>query len=270
MGGTASGSFLSATLIQGVVYLTHPSYLAVSKNWHSTLIYWAVVLICLFINTLVAKWLPKLEGFLLTIHILGFFGVAIPLIVLADHSDSAFVFKTFLYEGGLPTNGVGFCVGMLGHVFALMGRLATYDYESVLISTGADAAVHMAEEIHNAPVVLPKALLRSIALNGFMGFTTVIVVLYCISDLDRALAENPQYPVISIFHQALGSVSGAAAMASMLVIMAFSGTTNTLACASRVLWAFARDRGMPGWAVMERVCRHVYWSHGCSLTRLQD
>jgi peptidoglycan/LPS O-acetylase OafA/YrhL len=107
--------------------LTHPSYLAAWKNWHGTLLYWAVVLICVFINTLVAKWLPKFEGIVLVLHILGFFGVIIPLVVLAEHTNSAFVFKTFLYDGGWSSRGISFSIGLLGNVFAFMGRHPAFD-----------------------------------------------------------------------------------------------------------------------------------------------
>lgn len=118
----ASGAFITATLIQGVMALTHPSYLAQWKNWHGTLLYWAVILVCVFINTLVAKWLPKFEGLLLILHILGFFGVIIPLVVLSEHTDSKFVFKTFIYDSGWSSKGLSFCIGLLGNVFAFMGK----------------------------------------------------------------------------------------------------------------------------------------------------
>ncbi|KAL5393597.1 hypothetical protein PMIN06_007449 [Paraphaeosphaeria minitans] len=238
----ASGGFITATLIQGLMVLTHPSYLTEWKNWHGTLMYWAVILICVFINTFIAKLLPKFEGLLLVIHILGFFGVAIPLIVLAEHSDTTFVFKTFIFSGGWPSNGLSFCIGLLGNVFAFMG---------------ADAAMHMAEEIYNAPVVVPNAILQSIVINGAMGLAMMIVVLYCISDIDLALAENPMYPIMSIFRQALGSVSGAAVMSSVLVVMAFSATTGIMSSSSRIFWAFSRDHGLPGWRFIDKVDRRT-------------
>lgn len=81
----------------------------------------------------------------------------------------------------------------------------------------------------------------------------LITVLYCISDLELALLENPMYPIMSIFHQAVGSAAGAATMSSVIVVMSFSATTGVMASSSRILWAFARDRGLPGWKAMEKV-----------------
>ncbi|KAF1967063.1 hypothetical protein BU23DRAFT_660972 [Bimuria novae-zelandiae CBS 107.79] len=222
--------------------LTHPSYLARWQNWHGTLLYWAVVLIFVVINTLVAKWLPKFEGFLLVLHILGFFGVFIPLIVLAEHTDSSFVFWTFTFTEGWPLNGLSLCIGMISNVFAFMG---------------GDAAIHIAEEIQNAPRVVPKAILKSILINGLLGLALMITVLHCISDLEQALAKNSIYPIMSIFRQALGSVTRAAVMASLIVVMAFSATTGVMASSSRILWAFARDSGVPGWRFIERIDRRT-------------
>jgi amino acid transporter len=42
-------------------------------------------------------------------------------------------------------------------------------------------------------------------------------------------------------------------MSSLIVVMSFTATTGVMASASRILWAFARDRGLPGWAFLERV-----------------
>lgn len=81
----------------------------------------------------------------------------------------------------------------------------------------------------------------------------LIATLFCLGDIDAALAENPQYPFMAIFRQAAGSRAGAAVMASIVIIMSFSATTGCLASTSRVYWAFARDRGLPGWKVLRLV-----------------
>jgi choline transport protein len=110
----------------------------------------------------------------------------------------------------------------------------------------------MSEEIRNAALVIPRSLLTGLAINGALGFAMVIVVLYCLAawDLDAALAENPAYPFMAIFRHAVGSTAGAAAMSSLMVIMCFTATTGCIASTSRLYWAFARDRGLPGWRIL--------------------
>lgn len=117
----------------------------------------------------------------------------------------------------------------------------------------------MAEEIRNAAVVIPRSLLTGLTINGALGLAMLIVTLYCVaaSDIDAALAENPSYPFMSIFRTAVGSTAGAAVMASVIVVMAFSATTGCLASTSRLYWAFARDRGLPGWKILMRTSQRT-------------
>jgi choline transport protein len=111
----------------------------------------------------------------------------------------------------------------------------------------------MSEEIRNAAVVVPRSLMTGLTINGTLGFAMMIATLYSIGNIDEALAENPQYPFMSIFRNAVGSTAGAAVMSAIVVVMSFSATTGCLASASRIYWAFARDRGLPGWRFLKKV-----------------
>lgn len=117
----------------------------------------------------------------------------------------------------------------------------------------------MAEEIRHAAVVIPRSLLTGLAINGALGLTMVIVTLYCVSegDIMAAIEENPSYPFMAIFRNAVGSTAGAAVMSSVIVVMAFSATTGCLASTSRLYWAFARDRGLPGWNFLMRTSQRT-------------
>lgn len=110
----------------------------------------------------------------------------------------------------------------------------------------------MAEEIRNAAVVIPRSLMTGLAVNGVLGFAMLIATMYCVGDIDAALTENPSYPFMAIFRNAVGSTAGAAVMSAVIVVMSFSATTGCLASTSRLYWAFARDRGLPGWRILMR------------------
>lgn len=110
----------------------------------------------------------------------------------------------------------------------------------------------MAEEIRNPSLVIPRSLMTGISINGVLGLAMLIITLFCLQDIDAALAANPSYPFMAIFETAVGSTAGAAAMSAIVVVMAFSATTGCLASTSRLYWAFSRDRGLPGWRVLMR------------------
>lgn len=114
----------------------------------------------------------------------------------------------------------------------------------------------MAEEIYNAEVVVPWAMLTTTLLNGAMGLAMTIAVLFVTTDINTAL-ESPTgalgFPIVEIFYQALGSREGASVLVAILLVMGVSGKVSALATASRLVWAFARDRGLPGWRYWSKV-----------------
>ncbi|KAI1813828.1 putative GABA permease [Poronia punctata] len=234
----ASGGFVTGTMIQGLILLTHPEYAAVMKSWHGTLLFWAVVLFSYGINTAVGGLLAKFEGLVLVLHILGFFAVILPIALLSPHGSAKDVFDTWVNAGMWQTQGLSFGVGIIGNVFAFLG---------------GDGAIHMSEEIRNAAVVVPRSLMTGLTVNGTLGLAMLLATLYSLGDIDTALAENPQYPFMAIFKNAVGSTAAAAIMSSIVVIMSFSATTGCLASTSRIYWAFARDRGLPGWQVLKKI-----------------
>lgn len=122
----ATSCFLCGTLIQGLIVLTQSSYKP--KPWHTTLLFWAVALFSVGINSVGGKLLPRFEGFILILHILGFFAILIPLTYMADHGSAHEVFTQFLNLGEFPSQGLSFFVGMVGCIFAF---------------AGGDAAVHV-------------------------------------------------------------------------------------------------------------------------------
>lgn len=116
----ASGGFLCGTLIQGLIVLNHPGY--VFERWHGTLLFWAVLLVAIFVNTIISSLLPKIEGLILILHVLGFFAILIPLVYMAPHGSASDVFTLFLNEGGWSTQGLSFFVGLVGSVFSFLGE----------------------------------------------------------------------------------------------------------------------------------------------------
>jgi choline transport protein len=96
--------------------------------------------------------------------------------------------------------------------------------------------------------------MAGIAINGSLGFAMILTVLFRMGNMDAVLEENPAFPFMAIFHQAVGSRSGAAVMASIVMVLTISANVGFSASTSRICWAFARDRGLPGWRTLSRVC----------------
>jgi amino acid transporter len=93
----------------------------------------------------------------------------------------------------------------------------------------------------------------SVVLNGTIGFAMLIASLFCLGNLDEDIKSPTGYPFMAIFLNGTGSVAGATTMASIVSVMAICATTGMLATASRMFWAFSRDRGIPGWRLWSQV-----------------
>lgn len=119
--GQASVAFLCATIIQGLIILNQPTY--TPTRWQGTLLYYVVLAWMVFINTWLARWLPKVEGIFLCFHILGFFAILIPLVYLGPHGSAKDVFTTFLNEGDWSSDGLSFFVGIIASVYTFTGNV---------------------------------------------------------------------------------------------------------------------------------------------------
>lgn len=111
----------------------------------------------------------------------------------------------------------------------------------------------MSEEIQRASVIVPRSIMLTLVINGSMGFGMIIAVLFCLGNFSAALDSPTGFPFMEIFLQATKSVPGATVMASIITALALCADVGFLASASRMVWSFARDRGLPGWRVLSQV-----------------
>ncbi|KAI1076552.1 putative amino acid permease [Whalleya microplaca] len=226
---TASVAFLAATMIQGLVILNYADTYE-PQQWHGTLMYLAVTLVIVFINIFGIRIFPYIETLALILHIIFFFCILVPLVHLAPRSSTDFVFRSFANNGGWESNGVSWCIGLLTSTYAF---------------SGVDGASHMAEEVDNAAVVVPRTMIWSIVVSGILCFGMSIAILFCIGDVTAALETPTGFPIIEIFFNATKSYAATNAMISALIISIFFSALGLLASASRLIWAFARDDGLP-------------------------
>ncbi|KAI2636960.1 putative amino acid permease [Hypomontagnella submonticulosa] len=226
---TASVAFLAATMIQGLIILNY-SETYVPQQWHGTLMYWAVTVVIVLINIFGIRIFPYLETLALILHVIFFFCILVPLVHLAPRSSSDFVFRSFANNGGWTSDGVSWCIGLLTSTYAF---------------SGVDGASHMAEEVDNAAIVVPRTMIWSIIVSGVLCFGMSIAILFCIGDVNAALETPTGFPIIEIFFNATKSYAATNAMVSALIISIFFSALGLLASASRLIWAFARDDGLP-------------------------
>ena len=114
----------------------------------------------------------------------------------------------------------------------------------------------MAEEITGADYVVPWCVVATSVLNGILGLGTLLAMLYVTIDIDAVL-ESPTgslgFPYMQVVLDSVGSYAGASVMISIVTAMFVFAAIAFLATASRIVFAFGRDKGLPFWRLMSTV-----------------
>ncbi|KAK0933469.1 hypothetical protein LTR29_014929 [Friedmanniomyces endolithicus] len=223
--GIPSCALQLAGVVQAMVVLVNPDA-DVSMLWQTTLMVFLFVLLTVGFNVFFAHHLPLAEGIVLFLHVFAFFAFMLTLWIMADHAPAAQVFTTFNGGGGWGNMGLSCLVGLATPIWCFIGP---------------DAGAHMSEELKDASLQLPKAMMWAILGNGIMGIVMLITFCFCITDLDALLSSGSQYPIIQVLFNATSSYAGTIILGSVLIVLLFFSTVTTVASASRQTWAFSRD-----------------------------
>jgi choline transport protein len=180
------------------------------------------------------------EGIVLIIHVFGFFAVIVTLWVLGPRGDAAQVFTTFNNFGNWNSNATSALVGILAVMIPLLG---------------ADAAVHMSEELKDASKQVPRTMIWTTFINGALGLVLIITFCMTLGDLNSVINTPTGQPYIQVFFNATQSYAGATVLSALVIFMAMFCNLSIVATASRQLFAFARDQGVPfaSWLAFVRI-----------------
>lgn len=103
----------------------------------------------------------------------------------------------------------------------------------------------MSDEVKDAPRYVPRSMIYTVLINGVFAFGFVVALLYCIGDLELVLTSSTGQPIIEVLYQATGSKAATNVFMVMLLIISSIGNFGIFASVSRLIWAFAKDRGLP-------------------------
>lgn len=235
----AATAYAVASQIQGLIALNVPTY--VVTGWHGTLLSIGITIISIVCNTILVRKLPLMEGIALVLHVLGFFAFLVVLWVMGPRSDR--VWTKFEDPSGWGNTGLATLVGMLGPMLTI---------------GSADLAVHLAEEVKDAAWVSPRAMVATSIVNYTLAFVMTVTIFSTLgNDLSTILSTPLGQPWIQILLNATESKAATNIMTVAVILLLLFCSVNQVTAASRQLWSFARDEGLPFSAWLAHVC-------GCS------
>jgi amino acid transporter len=195
------------------------------------LIFMAILLLHAVLNLFGVRLVSVLNSISVWWHLAGVAVIVGALWIVPDHHRSAsFVFTEFV-------NGTGWHNPV--YVAAIGLLLAQYTF------SGYDASAHLSEETAHASVSAARGIVRSIWVSWLAGFVLLAGLTFAIQDYDGTLATATGVPPAQILLDGLGTDGASALLLVVIVAQLFCGNAE-VAAASRMVFAFSRDRALPG------------------------
>ena len=86
----------------------------------------------------------------------------------------------------------------------------------------------------------------SVAINASLGFLMAVTLVFTLGDVDSLFASVTRQPFIQLFYNATQSYAATNVMTAIVIILLAACCVSEVATASRQIWSFARDGGLPG------------------------
>lgn len=180
------------------------------------------------LNAISVRLVAWLNDFSATVHVVGVLVIVGALLLWGRAQPLSFAFHT-----GFTTREDG--AWSLGFLNALVLGMWTF--------TGYDASAHVSEETHDPARRAPRGIVSAVVVSAVAGYALVVALTLGIHDLPKIAADSQ--PALAILREAFGERAGDAAMGLAILAMWFCGLSSVTS-ASRMLFAFARDGGLPG------------------------
>lgn len=102
-----------------------------------------------------------------------------------------------------------------------------------------------AENAADASRTVPLSLMTAYVFNSLLAFIAAVTLIFCAGNLTEIQSDPNQAPFIQIFYNSTGSKAATVIMVVPIILTFMSALISEVATASRQLWSFSRDGGMP-------------------------
>src|SRR6266850_6047933 len=208
------------------------------------LVYAAILTSHAVINHFGIRLVALLNDFSVTVHIIGVIAIVAALFIFAPKQPASFFFTAVTHNPQGSPYWWAFIIGLL---------------QAQWTFTGYDASASVSEETVDPRRRVPWSIVMAVAVSSVVGYLLLLALTLAITDIPSVLnardASGHDIPaVIAILTTALGEQAGAVFVGLAAMAMWFCGLA-AVTWSSRVIYAFARDHGLPASALWMRVSR---------------
>lgn len=113
--------------------------------------------------------------------------------------------------------------------------------------------LHTGEETKDAASTTPRSIMWSMALNALLGFLMVITLVFTWGNLSEIADTATGMPFLQILYNVTQSRAAVNILAAVVITTLAASVIAVVATASRQIWAFARDCGVPFFSTIAHV-----------------
>lgn len=191
------------------------------------------------VNAVSVRAVAWLNDFSATVHIVGVVVIVAALLVWGRAQPTSFLFHTGFTTREDGSTTLGFLNGLVLSMFTF---------------TGYDASAHLSEETHDPARAAPRGILASVGISAIAGYLLLAAITLGIRNLPEIAGDR--HAALAVMQSGLGATFGKVGMGCALAAMWFCGLSS-ITSASRTLYAFSRDKGLPLASTFARV--HPTW-----------
>jgi amino acid transporter len=235
---TAAIQYGSATFMTALLNLWFPSLVGTD----TTTIFITFTVIAagqLGLNLLNVNLLAKVNTLSAWWHMAGVGLIVVILVIVPTrHQSAAFVF-------GEVVNNSGFSGSSIWFVFGIGLLMSQYTV------TGYDASAHMSEETRGASRATALGMVWAVVASVVFGFVLLVAVTFAVPNVQGTL-DAAGMAMVYIWTEATNESWAEFMLIIAVIAQLFCGTASVTS-ASRMMFAFSRDRAVPGSRLWRRV-----------------
>lgn len=208
------------------------------------LVYAAILLSHALMNHFGIRLVARLNDLSVVVHIIGVVVIVGALLLFAPKQPVSFFFAPITHNPSGSPYWWAFILGLL---------------QAQWTFTGYDASAVVSEETIDPRRRAPWGMIMAVVVSSVVGYLLLIALTLAINDISAVLnakdaSGNAVPAVIVILQTAVGERAGTAFVALAAVAMWFCGL-SAVTWSSRVIYAFARDNGLPASNLWKRVSK---------------
>jgi amino acid transporter len=239
---TAGVSYGCATFIDLTISTYSESYAADYSLTRVFLIFLAVLVLASVLNIFSSHLMAVMNNVSVWWHVVGASAIVLILVLVPDQHQS------FNYVFTERFNNSGFSDGSTSS-FAFFFAIIPFGFLLTQYTiTGFDASAHLSEETSSASTAAAKGIWRSIFYSAVGGYILLLAVVFAVPNAADGAPDNAGVGgggVAYIFTSSLGT-NWATLVLFISASAQFYCATSCLTSASRMTFAFSRDRAIPG------------------------